>query len=230
VSGLQSIVPSTLGFVETTKLLPGFFYSALEDLTGVTPAFSILILVLGFFLTYKFQYIKILFVILFLSLCGLLILQSVIPFSRTLIYFNFIIAIFCGIIIYRFLIIFKVKNQKSHLILATILPIQMAMIVNFQNIINERESFSLFIEKDIKLLKEAKSYLVISRTLDNYILFYFKTRDRNSFVINYISPKSYNLPEDNLNHDYILIDNEFLLATNRLPFLTNSHYSIFKAQ
>ena len=229
VGGTKAIMPQTMGFLETIKLLPDFLYNSLEELTGTLPVFSLLIIISIFF-TAKYNEIKKLFLILLLSLYILLALQSVIPFSRNLIYFNFLIAIFSGILIEKLITPFFSKIKNKWIFWVPIIPLQVMMIINFNIVINNRESLSLYAKKDIELVRNAKSYLTVSRTLDNYILYYFRTRDRNSFNVTYISPQFFDIMENDKSYEFILIDNEFLLPTNIKPFVQNSHYSIFKLQ
>jgi len=227
VSGFPSGIPQHFSIFLLLKSIPAFLDASLLSLTGINSIIVYSICFIGMFVTQKKYQINNILLISVITLIFLLLIQSALPFYRNLIYINYLIALYFGQVLYFFIERYLPKN----IVVFTILFVaQGLLIINFFVMLNIKEKESFLVSKNISLLVSGKSFLTVSRTLDNYLLFYLRDRDKQTFRVDYKSPVPY-LVEDDMNaHDYLLIDDGFILPTKKVPIVSNDCFSIYSSK
>ncbi len=228
INGLNALVNNRfvqpIERVEVLKKLPLFLITALKEITGVHFYIVLGIIILGIIIMIK-EKLKpalIISIVFLLSPIILLISHSVIPFSRTFVYYVFIFAFFG-----TFLVDKLIKNFNLNILFLICISIQFFSLINFQFINNQIESYSIQADKDIFKIIEGKKYLVNNWTFDPFLLFYLKT-EKKKFNIDYIPEMPLNVDTFNKKFDYIIIDTKFDRTLLKKPYINYSRYHIYK--
>ena len=224
ISGLHSVIPSKLPADAIEARLPNFVFNAFGDMTGVSAWFVITIAAIGYKLLYKERNINELFLLHLITLVLLLYLQKVIPFSRTIIYFNIFISLYFGILLDKIRSM-SIPQCDHAWILLPIILFQLAFSLNFVQVIASKEALSIAAAKDIPRIPVGVKCLIVSRTMDNYML-YYNTGTKNPKP-DYLSPRQFGLDEDSNKHHCIVIDKEFSRSIDPPATIENEFYSIY---
>jgi hypothetical protein len=92
-------------------------------------------------------------------------------------------------------------------------------------VIASKESLSILAARDIQKIPVGVYCLIVSRTMDNYILYYnIGTKNPKP---DYLSPRPYSLDEDSDKHQCIVVDKEFSGLIDSPAAIENEFYSIY---
>jgi len=183
-NGLNSLTNNTyvkpIGRIDVIHQIPNLFYSVFADTTGLPGFFIILLVALAviFLISDYHGKAKYYFPFVLLASPILLILHSVIPFTRTFEYFTCILALFSGIFLVR---AFQFTYIQKYFWIWVIM-IQILMAYNSGREIFDDEKYSITSEKEIAELHSGNKFLCYSTLFGTYAK-YYNSKNKN-FVIN----------------------------------------------
>jgi uncharacterized membrane protein len=164
------------------RVLP-FFYESYINITGLPFIFIFSALCAGLVISiikYRVSIGWFFFLILIISPLSLII-QSVIPFSRTFEYYNCIFSLFIAILLFE---IFK-KYASTRYYFAGLIVIQALLLYNSNRQIMQQEKYSMVTHDVLPKIVSGRSFFIYSPGFDLYLNFYFRERNISgrSFVI-----------------------------------------------
>jgi hypothetical protein len=217
---------TTIDRATVVKNIPSFFYNIFKDATGLSAILILVIICVGvliILIRYKGK-IKYYFPMVLLISPILLILHSVIPFSRTFQYYNCIISLFIGIILFELL----KKRITLKYCFIPLLIIQLLLVYNFNRYIYINEKYSIITQSELLKLDSGRHFYVCSGLFDAFLIFDLKTRNINNYSIEYKLPININIDTiTNKKYDFYIIDNSIDCTKNRKPILKNEFYTIY---
>jgi len=205
--------------------LPEFLTGSLESIFGVSyflPLTLILVMLIMLFKNKNWFNLKSAFIFLTLPLL-LLVLHSVIPFSRTFNYYAFIL-------IFLFVISIQMEIQAIKLrnLIIVAACIQALLAYNFTTKIFEIERYTMQSNTANSLIiKDDKTYTVNSSLFDTFLFFELKTNKKiNKYNVKYFSSIKMNA-DTIVKSDYIIIDKAIDETKNKKPILTNDFINVY---
>jgi Dolichyl-phosphate-mannose-protein mannosyltransferase len=187
---------------EALQKLPAFFLNSIAEITGLSWTYIISLLLLSFILLLiKRKKEDILIYLLFIiSPFILLTIHSVIPFSRTFIYYGFILVFLIALPLSDFF-----QKIKYQYLLISLLLIQSTLLYNFYSNIFTYENYNITSNSIIKEIEGNKKYLCNSGLFDALLLFELETKGYNNAKMKYYG--SIEMSADSMpNYDFIIID------------------------
>jgi hypothetical protein len=210
---------------EVIARMPGYFADTLRDIFGMPYQFVLAVLaaaLLFLFRRYDRRYAS-LAAVLVLMPFALLAAHSVIPFTRTFVYYGFALVL-----------LFVIAWQKEILkintawLMAALLSIQVALFFNFRNRIDAYEIYNTTYYEINQKIAGNKSYYFNTRTFDTNLSFelrikgYEMTGQQRNFPPLYMSADSIS------GFDYIIIDKPFDRTTLKKPLLSDPYVNVYE--
>lgn len=229
VSGLNSLINNKYITPKSKEILfdelPDFLFETSELIVGLNLYFILSIILILLFYLFKNKdwfHLK-LFALLLITPPLLLIVHSVIPFSRTFNYYGFIFILFFCISIQ-----FLLKKVKAKSLVIIIICIQISFIYNFKSKIYNYEKYSILAQEiNSKIIKENNSYLVNSALYDTYLFYSLKVTKTINYTVDY-SP-IINMSADSISkYNYIIIDKNLDKTKTRKPIFSNDFITIYE--
>lgn len=211
---------------EVIEQLPSFLNTAIADITGTSSIIIILLLCFSAgFAFYKKEKKSILLILLFiLTPAILLTLHSVIPFSRTFIYYNIILTIICLLPLYT---IFEKNKPKTIYLIALVLLIQIAGVYNFSQQIKKYEAYNLESNQIIQKIIGNKNYLCDEDLFSMNLLFELKAGQYSQSNMQYFNAVPFNA-DTIKDYDYIIIGKPFDKTKIRKPIYETHDYRVYQ--
>lgn len=211
---------------EVIQQLPLFLNNAIADITGINSIVILLLICLSVgFIFYKKEKKSILFILVFLiAPVIVLTLHSVIPFSRTFIYYNFILVFICLLPLYS--ILEKNKLKTSYLIIL-ILLIQIAGVYNFSQQIKKYEAYNLESNQIIQKIIGNKNYMCDEDLFSMNLLFELKAGQYSQSNMQYFNAVPFNT-DTIKGYDYIIIGKPFDKTQIRKPIYETHDYRVYQ--
>jgi hypothetical protein len=221
--GNQFVIPISRDVV--ISKLPEFLTSSLESIFGLSYFLPLTLILLMLILLFKSQNwfnLKSAFIFLTLPML-LLVLHSVIPFSRTFNYYAFTLIFLFVISIQKQIQAIRMRN----LIIAAVC-IQALLVYNFSTEIFEIERYTMQSHTANSLIiKDDKTYTVNSSLFDAFLFFELKTNKKiNKYNVKYFSSIKMNA-DTIFQSDYIIIDKDIDETKNKKPILTNDFINVY---
>ena len=229
ISGLDSLVNNKyvaqINRVDVLHNLPDFYMNSLESITGLNINITLFVFIISLFFVFKQKdwfHLK-LYLIFFTLPAVLLLIHSVIPFSRTFNYYGFVIA-------YLTIVSFKkyLPKIKFRIVISSVIFLQCLLIFSFNQKIYTNESYSIEAKKvNANIIKENQLYLVNSNLFDAYLFYGLKERKIEKYYVEYFP--SIKMNADTIqNFNYIVIDNFIDKTKDKKLFYSNDYYAIYK--
>jgi hypothetical protein len=228
VNGLSSLISNTYVKPITRSVvfeeLPLFFKNTLVDLFGLgfySPLIIILLSILFFIKSKNWWHLKLMTIFIALPPI-LLLMHSVIPFSRTFNYYAFILL---------FLLFISVADYISKLnikyILGLVLIIQLLFIYNFNQKIYEHEKYAINSKLiTSKIIGNNKSYFVSSGLFETYLLYELKTNHFNNYQLKYLPAIDVNT-DTIINVNYSIIDLKADQTEKKAPIYSTKFHNLY---
>lgn len=186
ISGVDAIINNTyvtpIPRTQVVRQLPSFFANALQELTGI-PFWIAIVLVALAVIVLMIRKEKGLMLVcsVFLVLPFLLLLlHSVIPFSRTFVYYHFLLT---------FIIVVPFKEQLLKLrpmyVIFVLFIIQCGLLINFYRKIQVYEEYNLTSHTVVQQIQGNKKYVCNDRLFDALLLFELKTKGYKDWQFRY---------------------------------------------
>jgi hypothetical protein len=213
--------------IEVINRLPSFIYDSLQSIAGISPwiwlLFILLTLISIVFLKNGSR--EIVSYVLLALLCPIifLILQSVIPFSRT---FNYYVIIFALLVIIPFKRYLSILSRARVIFLCLI--IQLALFFNFYFKVKKNENFSLTVRNEIEKILDGRKYFVSAFGVETYLEFELQTRDINDFKITFKPNRAVNADTIMSQYDYIIVGKLFDNTQTQKSISTNDLFNVYK--
>ncbi|MBE2208337.1 MAG: hypothetical protein IAE84_12175 [Saprospiraceae bacterium] len=212
---------------EVFTRLPEFFAGALEDVFGM-PFYIPAALILGSLLLLALRRDRFhtkMGIVFALAPWLLLLLHSVIPFSRTFAWYALVIPVLV-------LIPWAAHLQRlpSSVLMSALLIFQVWSLWNFHQKIGEFEQYNTTYHKINQEIAGPHSYYFNTRTFDTNLLFELRirgfepTKQQRNFPPLYMSADSIS------GFDYIIIDKPFDLTKNRKPTFSDPYVNIYSSE
>lgn len=231
LNGLKSLIGNAyvapIDRFEVLQRLPSFLSSTIQSITGMH-WFLVLFLIVGsviYALSRRrkpFLHRELLLVFL-IGPPVLLLVHSVIPFSRTFNYYGFI---FIFLILLPFapdLLRFKPK-----VVLIPVLVIQLAFVAYFGFNFKSDDGYNGVSTKMAAQILGDYDYAVNSNLFDAYLVYELKTRGFSDYTIQYYP--SVEMDTDTMCADYVIIDREVDRTRTRKPVIENQFYRVIPAE
>jgi hypothetical protein len=211
--------------IQVIEELPNFLFNTIEELTAINGwLFIIIFLSIAILMIIKkIKNIQTLFLLTFALPPILLIIHSIIAYSRVFNYYNFLFAIIIALTIYS---IFKKISFKYTLFLTVFL--QLIFVANFFKEIKIKEDYAIKTNKVIaEIYLPSNFYLLSSDLFDTYLYYEFNSNKRSSEGITNKRLTLINV-DTVQTFSYIIIDHTFDRTKNKIPFIKNEYYSVYK--
>lgn len=209
---------------QVIEQLPNFLFLSIEELTGMNGwlflmIFSCLFLLILF---YKIENAKTLFFLTFLLPPVLLIVHSIIAYSRVFNYYNFLFALIVALTIHAIY-----KNITLNKTILLTITIQLIFIGIFIKELKIKEDYALQTDKVMKRIWQPNSsYLLSSDLFDTYLYYQFNSNKKSTDCITN-KRDTYINADTVLTSNFIVIDHTFDRTKNKIPFIRNDYYSIY---
>lgn len=229
VSGLTSLTTNKFVAPKSREVvfsnLPEFLFQTLEDIVGVNAIILLSIIIISFLLLLRNKdwfHVK-LFTLFLIIPPLLLLIHSVIPFSRTFNYYGFIL-----VLLFLISIKFLLDKIKIKALVIIIIALQVLFIYNFNNKIYNYEKYSIKAKEiNSTIISEGNSYLVNSGLFDAYLIYALKVEKITNYTVDYFP--AINMSADTINtYNYIIIDKGIDKTTIKKPIYTSEYFSIYK--
>lgn len=211
---------------EVIEQLPSFLNNAIADITGIHSIPVILLICISAgFAFYKKRKKSILLILVFLMAPAILLtLHSVIPFSRTFIYYNFILVFICLLPLYSIL---EKNKLKTVYLIVLILLIQIAGVYNFSQKIKKYEAYNLESNQIIQKIIGNKNYMCDEDLFSMNLLFELKTGQYSQSNMLYFNAVPFNT-DTIKGYDYIIIGKPFDKTQFRKPIYETHDYRVYQ--
>jgi hypothetical protein len=211
--------------MEVWTRLPAFFNYSIDKIFGFAPYIIIILLAISSMLLIRNSNknhfnlkMSLLFII---SPPILLLIHSVIPFSRTFNYYAFILVFLIFLPFEKSLVKFKIKN-----LIILLIPVQLALVLNFN--FNDKVLIDYTIQSKYitsEIMGNYK-YLINSSLFDAYLLYELETKYYPNYDVKYY-PKVKMNADTISDFDFIIIDNSVDFTVNRIPKYENNYYRVY---
>ncbi len=205
---------------------PGFWMETLRDTTGLDPVFIFVLLVAATvaWLMNKRGVQRYGLPLFAWSAPVLVILHSVIAFSRTFAYLSIPLAILLGHLLY------SIVGDRLFLRywIAAALVIQVALICSFDKRITDFEGFSIDTDRAIDRMEDGQTFFTDSYLLDNYLHFRFALTGKKDYIIErvYHVPMSADTIDPDC-YDYRVIEHPYDSTRHTKPLFSNRFYNVY---
>jgi hypothetical protein len=209
--------------MEVLQKLPAFFNTAITEITGIPWTYVLTLLIVAILGSiFKKDKIIVLFCVIFMvSPFVWLLLHGVIPFSRTFVYYNFIIV---------FILVVPLRNwldkRRSAYLFAALLLIQGVLLWNFNSQIYRWEDYSIVTHGICKQIEGNKKYGCDDGLFDTYLRFELKMDGFNKPEIKYFGQIEMNA-DTVYNLDYIVIQKNLDRTIHKQPIIETPYYRIY---
>jgi len=233
-SGLQNIINNRfvkpLSRPEVIKRIPQFFYQAVADITGWSAIVVIVLILAAVIVLFRRYRGAARYYFPFVMLCCpiLLVVHSVIPFSRTFEYCTCIFALFIGIVIFE--LFRSSQHYLDKYIWVLILSMQVFMAINFNTNIYRDEEYAIIARNEIKQLGSGNSFFVLSSLFGTYLTFY-DGKDKNFVIYDWVAtpPVAINLDSIGDRHyDFYIVDNDMDSTQRKIRVIKTSFNTVYK--
>jgi len=231
-SGIDSVIGNKFVIPiersEVIERLPRFLLIAINEITGFNGLIVLAIVIVATVMLFKrfprlFNY----YFIWIISLVPvLLLLHSVIPFTRTFNYWGFSLALCLAVLV--FFMVENIRFKVPFILLLMIL--QSGMVIHFNFKVKDKEAHSLAVREEIEKVREGKNFYVCSSLFDKYLTYDLVARNQSDFHIKYYKAKPVNLdtvPQKE-KYDFLIVDSAMDLTKDLSPISKNKIYSIYK--
>jgi len=242
VNGLGALVANEyvkpLSRAVVLSRLPGYFYSFLTEMSGwpavvviVFLAAGLLYLCLGPVANMKKYYNapnmsnirKLFFVVMLLSLPVFLLVHSVIPFPRTLYYYDILICVLCLSPFSAF-----IEKASFPVLFGLILSFAIVMCIRFNSLVRPYERDAFEAREMANKIADGNSFLVSSGLFDVYLGYYMKTRYKKSVEMICFPVPGVNADTLAPNRfDYVVVDKVKDFTKIRKPLLSNDYVRVY---
>ena len=231
VSGVQALFSNrfivSINRIQVLEELPSFYQALIKDLFGVNPIFVTIIAII-IFVTFIFSLfsknrkLRITFLVFLVAPFFLLIMHSVIPYTRVFIYYSFILAFLVCITWQKYLDKIAIKILISSLIL-----IQITNIINWINELENYEVIRKYIgdSYDPILTDPDKTFYYVSGDLDFMYKIAIRNMEDNLKLEEYLP---YASADTIMDYDYILIEKDRDKTVNKNVYMSNEKMNIYK--
>lgn len=212
--------------LEVLQRSPGFWMDTLRDTTGLDPLLVFVLLIVASVVWFMSRrgvqrYGLLLFT---WSAPILVVLHSVIAFSRTFAYLSIPFAILLGQLLYS--AVGDRLSLRYWIVMA--LVVQAALICNFDKRIIDFEGFSIDTDKAIDRMEDGKTFFTDSYLLDNYLHFRFALTGKQDYTIERV----YHVPMsadtiDPGRYDFRVIEHPYDSTRQTVPLFSNRFYSVY---
>jgi hypothetical protein len=226
VSGAAAIVNNTyvapLPRTQVIKELPGFFTNAVEEITGLN-AWIVLVLITGSLILQLLRKDK------YLLLCGtllilpfaLLLIHSVIPFSRTFVYYAFLLP---------FIIFIPFRHELHHIkplyLWSLLILIQCGLLVHFYRKVTTYEAYNITSHQVIQQIAGNKKYVCNDRLFDALLLFELKTKAYRDYQFRYYN--CVDISADTITgSDFTIVAKQVDKTLHAKPRIITKYYTVY---
>lgn len=213
-----------IGRHEVLTRLPEFFALALEDVFGMPffiPAAMMMGSLLIFILRRDHFHTK-MGIVFALSPWLLLLLHSVIPFSRTFAWYALVIPVLVWIPWAG-----RLRRISPPVMIAVLLVAQGLFLWNFHQKIGHFEQYNTTYHKINRQIAGSHSYYFNTRTFDTNLLFELRIRGFQPLKQQRNFPPLHMSADSISGFDYIIIDKPFDLTKNKKPVLSDPYVNIY---
>jgi hypothetical protein len=211
--------------MEVWTRLPAFFYYSIDKIFGFAPYIIIFLLAISILLlirnSNKNQFNLKMSLLFIITPPILLLIHSVIPFSRTFNYYAFILVFLIFLPFEKSLVKIKIKNS-----IILLIPVQLALVLNFN--FNDKVLIDYTIQSKYitsEIMGNYK-YLINSSLFDAYLLYELETKYYPNYDVKYY-PKVKMNADTISGFDFIIIDNAVDFTVTRMPKYENNYYRVY---